>query len=101
MYQFKGFSRANHHTGCYRCPQARWKGDIPAELWVSRDSTSTFSFSLGANGSYMGVGADVSLTAKQTNTTSHKKTYIEVKAGAKICGQNGNPTVTEKVSGTS
>jgi hypothetical protein len=101
MYQFKGFSRSNHYTGYYTCPQARWKGAIAAELWVSRDATSTFSFSLGANGSYRGVGADVSLTSKQTNTSSHKKTFIEAKAGAKICGQNGNPTVTEKVSETS
>jgi hypothetical protein len=101
MYQFKGFSRSNHYTGYYTCPQARWKGSIPAELWVSRESTSTFSFTLGANGSYKGVGADVGLTAKQTNTSTHKKTYIEVIPGAKICGQNGNPTVTEKVSETS
>jgi hypothetical protein len=100
MYEFKGFSRTNHYTGYYTCPQAKWKGEIPAELWVSRDSTSTFNFTLGGNGSYKGVGADVGLTAKQTNTSSHKKTYIEVKAGAKICGQDGNPTKTEKVSET-
>ncbi|MEV8505062.1 hypothetical protein AB0368_09565 [Actinoplanes sp. NPDC051475] len=101
MYQFKGFSRTNHYTGYYTCPNPSYKGPIPAELWVSRDSTSAFSFTLGANGSYRGVGADVGLTSKQTNTTSHKKTYIEVKPGAVLCGQNGNPTRTEKVSETS
>src|SRR5690349_3823415 len=81
MYQFKGFSRTNHYTGYYTCPNSRFKGPVPAQLWVSRDSTSTFSFSLGVNGSYKGVGADVSLTSKQTNAASHKKDVYRGQSG--------------------
>ena len=99
-YQFKGFSRDTNFTGRYTCPKKKWKGKIAAELWVSRESASTFTFTLAANGSYKGVGGDLSLKSTQTNTTLHKKTYIKVKKGAKLCGQGGNPTKTEKVSET-
>lgn len=98
MYEFKGFSRKSNYTGYYTCPQSKWRGSLTAELWVSRESTSSFSFTLGGNGSYKGVGANLSLTTKQSHTKVHKKTYIPVKSGSKICGQNGNPTKTEKVS---
>jgi hypothetical protein len=77
----------------YTCPNRSYRGQLSSTLWVSRSSTTTFSGGVSVGG----IGVD----AKQTNTSSHKKSYVPKRSGAYICGQNGNPTSTEKVSETS
>jgi len=92
-YAFKGFNRDTTYRSYYTCPNKSWRGQLTSTLWVSRSSTTTFSGGVSVGG----IGVD----AKQTNTSAHKKSYVPTKSGAYICGQNGNPTSTEKVSESS
>ena len=92
-YAFKGFNRDTTYRSYYTCPNRSYRGQLSSTLWVSRSSTTTFSGGVSVGG----IGVD----AKQTNTSSHKKSYVPKVSGAYICGQNGNPTSTEKVSETS
>jgi hypothetical protein len=92
-YAFKGFNRDTTYRSYYTCPNRSYRGQLSSTLWVSRSSTTTFSGGVSVGG----IGVD----AKQTNTSSHKKSYVPKRSGAYICGQNGNPTSTEKVSETS
>ncbi|MEV6816411.1 hypothetical protein [Micromonospora sp. NPDC051296] len=89
-YQFKGFNRVSTYRSYYTCPDSSYRGLLSNTLWVSRSNTTTFSGGVSLNG--------IGVNAKQTNTTGHKKSYVPKKQSAYVCGQNANPTQTEKVS---
>ncbi|GGN73175.1 hypothetical protein GCM10010112_42320 [Actinoplanes lobatus] len=64
---------------------------------MSRSSTTELTVKAAFGGDWDGIGVKASAEAQQKNNSTHKKTYIPSATGAKICGQNGNPTATEKV----
>ena len=96
-YVFKGFNRSTTYSSYYTCPKAKWRGTLGHSLWVSRSATSELSMQSGFGLDTDGLGATVSVWGKQVNDSSHTKTYTPTSSGAKICGQDGNPTQTEKV----
>src|SRR5690606_38529593 len=87
-YAFTGFNRNRAVTVGYGCKTA-YNGSLSNELWVSRSNTTT----IGGEFSLIGL----SLNAQQKHTDSHKKYYTPTRSGARICGENNYPALTEKV----
>ncbi|MEU8014316.1 GDSL-type esterase/lipase family protein [Micromonospora parva] len=87
---FAGGNRNSTYSGYYQCPNVGYRSEINNPLWVSRASTTTLTGSASAFG--------ISLAAQQVNSSSHKKTYTPVTKPAYLCGEDGNPVATEKVS---
>ncbi|GIF09022.1 hypothetical protein Asi03nite_65600 [Actinoplanes siamensis] len=67
------------------------------ELWVSRTATTELSLKAAFGGDWDGIGSKATAEAQQKNSSSYKKIYTATASGAKLCGQNNDPTLTEKV----
>jgi hypothetical protein len=92
-YDWTGGGRRVNSTA-YGCPNTAYRQSVPASSssYVSKTTTYARSNSISYGG--------FSLNASQKNTGSHKKTYTNTSTtvSATLCGENGQPAVTDKVS---